>query len=220
MHRRIVQAVFFAYIDESGNAGLQGGSRTYVLGCILIEAECWPERFDRLISFRRWLRDEFGVPVRSEIKANYLLQNTGPFTGLGLSEGARFRIYRQSMRLQPKLGFRTFAIVMGAPRRMWHGNTCSSVLSDLRLRVRPTSASFMTRASATRSASGRERLDELAPLAAGMGRASSSCRSPDSWMTRCLATRTSRTSSSSRISLPMPPSGDFIRRHETSADRA
>jgi hypothetical protein len=104
--------VFFAYVDESGNAGMRGGSRTYVLGCVLVEAPRWPDTFDRLIAFRRWLRDAFGVPVRAEIKANYLLQNTGPFASLGISEGARFRIYRQAMRLQPKLDLRTFAVVI------------------------------------------------------------------------------------------------------------
>jgi Protein of unknown function (DUF3800) len=103
--------VFFAYVDESGNAGFPG-SRTYVLGCVMVEDQHWPNTFDRLIEFRRWLRNSFGVPVRAEIKANFLLQNTGPFARLALSESARFAIYRQSMRLQPKLGLRTFAILV------------------------------------------------------------------------------------------------------------
>jgi hypothetical protein len=103
--------VFFAYVDESGNAGFPG-SRTYVLGCVLVEDHHWPDTFDRLIEFRRWLRDSFGVPVRLEIKANYLLQNTGPFASLSLSESARFAIYRQAMRLQPKLDLQTFAVLV------------------------------------------------------------------------------------------------------------
>jgi hypothetical protein len=103
--------VFFAYVDESGNPGYPG-SKTYVLGCVLVEDHLWLDTFDRLIEFRRWLRSNFGVPVRAEIKANYLLQNTGPFARLALSEGARFRIYRQAMRLQPKLDLRTFAVLV------------------------------------------------------------------------------------------------------------
>lgn len=101
----------FAYVDESGDIG-SGGSRTYSLGCILLDADDWPNRFDRLIAFRRHLRSVFGVPVRAEIKANYLLRNGGPFRRLGLSESARFAIYRQCMRLHPKLGFKTFAVVI------------------------------------------------------------------------------------------------------------
>ncbi len=46
----------FAYIDESGDSGA-GGSRTYVLACVLVEGGTWPNRFDRVIDFRRHLRD-------------------------------------------------------------------------------------------------------------------------------------------------------------------
>jgi hypothetical protein len=99
-----------AYIDESGNTGK--GSRTYTLGCVLVEGERWPETFDRLIAFRRHIRRLFGVPVRAEIKANHLLRNGGAFRPLGLSESARFAIYRQHMRLQDKLDLKTFAIVI------------------------------------------------------------------------------------------------------------
>lgn len=99
-----------AYIDESGNTGK--GSRTYTLGCVMVEAERWPDTFDRLIAFRRHIRALFGVPVRAEIKANYLLRNAGAFRNLKLSESARFAIYRQHMRLQDKLALKTFAIVV------------------------------------------------------------------------------------------------------------
>lgn len=99
-----------AYIDESGNTGK--GSRTYTLGCVLVEGERWPETFDRLIAFRRHIRRLFGVPVRAEIKANHLLRNGGAFRPLGLSESARFAIYRQHMRLQDKLDLKTFAVVI------------------------------------------------------------------------------------------------------------
>jgi hypothetical protein len=54
--------------------------------------------------------------VRAEIKANYLLANKGPFRRLRLSERARYSIYRQAMRLQPKLELNTFAIVIDKER--------------------------------------------------------------------------------------------------------
>jgi hypothetical protein len=103
--------MYFAYVDESGDSG-QCGSRTYCLACVLVDADVWPNRFDRVIDFRRHLRSLFGVPVRVELKANHLLRNGGPFRPLGLSESARYAIYRQSMRLHQKLGFKTFAIVV------------------------------------------------------------------------------------------------------------
>jgi len=101
--------VYLAYVDESGNAGA-GGSFTYSLSCVLVHRSAWAINFDRLISFRRFLRVRFGLPIRAEIKANYLLRNGGPFRPLGLSEKARRAIYRQAMRLHPKLDFTTFAV--------------------------------------------------------------------------------------------------------------
>jgi hypothetical protein len=67
---------------------------------------------DQIISFRRFLRDQFGLQMREELKAGYLIHNSGPFEHLGLSTAARMRIFRMALRLQPKLGLETFAIVV------------------------------------------------------------------------------------------------------------
>lgn len=101
----------FAYVDESGNEG-PAGSLTYTLACVLVDAASWAGVFDELISFRRFLRERFKIPVRAELKANFLLRNSGPLTPLKLSESARHAIYRQSMRLQAKLGVSVFAVVI------------------------------------------------------------------------------------------------------------
>lgn len=87
----------FAYIDESGNEG-PTGSLTYTLACVLLDAASWAGVFDDLIGFRRFLRYKFKIPVRAELKANYLLRNSGPLTPLQLSEPAQYGIYRQAMR--------------------------------------------------------------------------------------------------------------------------
>lgn len=103
--------VDIAYVDGSGNTD-PAGSLSYALGCVVVTADEWPSTFDDVIDYRRFLRDRFGVPVRAEVKANYLLRNSGAFRKLRLGESARFAIYRGLMRLQPKLGLRTFAIVV------------------------------------------------------------------------------------------------------------
>lgn len=131
---------YFAYVDESGDAGA-AGSRTYVLACILIRADRWPATFDSLIAYRRWLRNAFGVPVRAEIKANHLLRNGGAFRTIELSESARFAIYRQSLRLLPKLDASVFAVLIRKrelavrnpgldPRETCWESTCSRGSSD------------------------------------------------------------------------------------------
>jgi hypothetical protein len=89
---------------------------TYTLGCILVPASDWPGVFDDLIDFRRFLFRKFNLPVRAEIKANFLLSNKGVFRRLRLSETARYAIYRQSLRLQEKLGLNAFAVVIDKDR--------------------------------------------------------------------------------------------------------
>lgn len=103
--------MFLAYVDESGDTGA-AGSQTFVLGCVLVRASKWPDAFNDMIAFRRFLKSQFRVPVRAEIKANYLVRNGGPFREIGLGDIARRDIYRAHMRLQAKLGISSFAIVI------------------------------------------------------------------------------------------------------------
>jgi hypothetical protein len=104
--------MFLAHIDESGNTGpvAAGGSLTYTLGCVLIEADEWPQAFDRMIAFRRRVRDRFAVPMRSEARANDLIRASGAFRHLAPAE--RRLIYRAHMRELSNLGARAFAVVV------------------------------------------------------------------------------------------------------------
>jgi hypothetical protein len=100
-----------AYVDESGDSGYSG-SQIYTLGCVLIQDTAWPDAFDAFIAFRRFLRGSFGIRVRDEIKANYLLRGSGSLRELKLGDNIRHDIYRQCMRLAPKLGLKVFAVVV------------------------------------------------------------------------------------------------------------
>jgi hypothetical protein len=103
--------VYLAYVDESGNKGLPG-SRTYTLACIFFDVARWPDVFDAMIEVRREFKRQYGVPVRAELKANYLLRGKGPLWDLNLPESDRHEIYRTMMRVQANLEFQTFAIVI------------------------------------------------------------------------------------------------------------
>ena len=92
--------MILAYVDESGDVGAKG-SRSYVLACVLVPAAAWPSVFDDLIDFRRFLKREFGLPVRAEVKASHIIRNAGGFSALKLSEESRHHLYRMHLRLQP-----------------------------------------------------------------------------------------------------------------------
>ncbi len=106
--------MLLAYIDESGNTGAvqSGGSLTYTLGCVLVSAEHWPAAFDELLEMRRRLREKFGLPMRVEVKANYLLRDTGPLRGLGLAPAERRLIYRAHLTSIAAIQARAFAVVV------------------------------------------------------------------------------------------------------------
>lgn len=110
--------MLLAYVDESGDDGFKrtGASQTYALGCVMVDSSVWSSTFDQLIAHRRWLNRQFGIPVRAELKANYLLRNGGVLRKRPLSENARFAIYRSFMRLQRKLDLQVFAIVVNKAR--------------------------------------------------------------------------------------------------------
>jgi hypothetical protein len=69
------------YIDESGDSGLkEDSSKTYTLGCVMVEASHWGEALDTLKNHRRGLKNSFGIQLRREIKSNYLMRGSGDLT--------------------------------------------------------------------------------------------------------------------------------------------
>lgn len=110
--------MFMAYVDESGNAGWNG-SVSYTLGCVMLEDNAWPDAFDGLLEFRRWVRDRFGLLLRDEIKANYLIRNSGPFKRFNLGDNIRSDIYRQHLRVLSKIDTYAFAVVI-RKEQMWN----------------------------------------------------------------------------------------------------
>lgn len=108
--------MLLAYIDESGDSGETGGSKTYTLGCVLVRDTAWPDTFDRFLAFRRFVRAQFGIRLRDEIKANYLLRGSGDLKRFGLGDRIRHDIYKMHMRLAAKLDLQVFAVVIDKGR--------------------------------------------------------------------------------------------------------
>lgn len=108
------QPVLLAYVDESGDTGdvAGGGTVTYSLGCVLIDADDWPTAFDEVLDFRRRIRASYGVPMRAELKANYLLRSGGSIRSLALAPNERHLIYRAHLRVLKDLPARAFGVVV------------------------------------------------------------------------------------------------------------
>jgi hypothetical protein len=114
-YRHILGGVYLVYMDDSGDPGVHPGSptETYTIACVFVRDTDWVPLFEDLIRFRRYLRANFGLRMRQEIKANQLVQGTGPWLTLGFGDRARKRVYRSFMRLQGSTGtVKTFAVVI------------------------------------------------------------------------------------------------------------
>ncbi len=106
--------MYFAYFDESGDDGFgDTPGPTFTLSGLLIHDKDWLAVLDELISYRGYLRDQFGIHSLAELKANWLLHRKGDFKNSPLSFDARMRVYRSAMRFQRKCGkIQTFAVVI------------------------------------------------------------------------------------------------------------
>lgn len=91
---------------------MTGRARRDALGCVLVPAERWLTTLDQLLNFRTRLKQKFGIPVRAEIKAAYLLRNSGSIRDLNLGPGARGAVFRAHLRVLRDLDVRVFSIVV------------------------------------------------------------------------------------------------------------
>ncbi len=126
-----------AYVDETGDTGdpaaRQGASSCYALGCVLVKLDDWPSAFDELIRFRQGLRNSFGIPMRAELKANYLIRNSGSLRTLGIAPSQRQYIYRESLRVLQRLPARAFGIVTDKRRVGVSGQDCFDLTWEMLL---------------------------------------------------------------------------------------
>lgn len=116
-----------AYIDETGDPGdptLKGSSGCFGLGCVLVDTDHWADSFDRLVRFRRTVRDHHGIPMRAELKANFLIRGSGPLKDLNLPPERRGRIYRSHLNLIHQLKGRAFGVVIDKEATGLTGKAC------------------------------------------------------------------------------------------------
>lgn len=106
--------MYFAYFDESGDTGLdRSPTGTFALSCLLLHDSNWLNALDQCIAFRRYLRDNFRISPRAELKASWLIHNKGDIRAAELRYPARLAAYRAALRFQRKCGlFRSFTVLI------------------------------------------------------------------------------------------------------------
>ncbi|MBK6727325.1 MAG: DUF3800 domain-containing protein [Xanthomonadales bacterium] len=70
--------MYLMYVDESGDPGMSGSPTDYfALSGLVIHELSWRPVLERLVGFRRRMRDKFGLKMREEIHAAHFINNPG-----------------------------------------------------------------------------------------------------------------------------------------------
>ena len=117
------------FVDETGDTGtkLDGGSSSgYTLGAVIVRDTDWCGSLEAIIEMRRFIKAKYGVPIREEIKANYLTRNQGWFSSKGVAPWDRREIFRYHLQLLGAASMSTFAVWIDKRKLALNGNADST----------------------------------------------------------------------------------------------
>jgi hypothetical protein len=70
--------MYLMYVDESGDCGIRRSPTPFfVLTGLVVHELRWQEYLDSIITFRRRMRDKFGLKLREELHASHLITRPG-----------------------------------------------------------------------------------------------------------------------------------------------
>lgn len=132
----MIFSVLIAYVDETGDTGdpdKKGSSSCFALGCVLVDSGDWADALDSMLAFRRGTRKAFGIPLRAELKANYLIRGNGPLKDMSISPRQRNYIYREHLRQLAQIKARAFAVLTDKEKMHASGERCLYVTWEMLL---------------------------------------------------------------------------------------
>jgi hypothetical protein len=89
--------MYIAYVDESGDDGHNIAiTRRFTLSGIILADSNWKVFIDRIKAFRKELKRDFGLTLKSDLRATDLWKNSGDFKKLNLNYADRARIFRRT----------------------------------------------------------------------------------------------------------------------------
>lgn len=87
--------MFLMYVDESGDTGLQNSpTRYFALSGVVVHELRWHSVIDRIIDFRRRIRDLYGLKLREELHASPLINRPGTDLSRRIPKHKRLEIVR------------------------------------------------------------------------------------------------------------------------------
>jgi hypothetical protein len=88
--------MYIAYFDESGDDGIiNSSSEFFILTSVYMHFQSWKSNFERIHSFRKQIKETYGLPIYLEMKGKDLLLNKRPIRSFNLSQERRMEILDQ-----------------------------------------------------------------------------------------------------------------------------
>lgn len=104
------------YFDESGDDGYPDySSPLFALTAVYMHYLHWQTNLNRIREFRSRLRQDYGLPVKTEIHTKYFILNKRPYRGLGMAEPSRLRVIDLLADLVGSLELRVVNVVINKP---------------------------------------------------------------------------------------------------------
>jgi hypothetical protein len=109
--------VYLAYYDEAGDDGYpKFSSKIFVLSACYLHYLNWKDVNSTLASFRRHLKDEFGLPVNVEFHCKQFLLNKDPFRDYEFTGKNRVAIIQAFCEMVAQLSVRFVNVAIIKPR--------------------------------------------------------------------------------------------------------
>ena len=94
--------MYFLYIDESGDIGLQNSpTRYFILSGFVVHELRWHQTLEEILDFRRRLRSQYGFRLREEIHAAHFFHRPGALSRI--RKDLRLRIIRDVLDFEAAL---------------------------------------------------------------------------------------------------------------------
>jgi len=94
--------MYFLYVDESGDIGLDNSpTRYFALSGLVVHELKWHETLETIINFRRILKTRYGLKLREEIHAAHFIHNPGDLARIHKS--LRLQILRDVIDFEAQL---------------------------------------------------------------------------------------------------------------------
>lgn len=122
------------YYDEAGDDGYpKASSPLFALSALYMHYLQWQPNFERIREFRRQVRRDFGLPVKTELHTKYFVLGKRPYRTLGISEEDRLRVMALFADLIGTLDARIINVVVVKPNL--RGNNLSVLDTALKFSV-------------------------------------------------------------------------------------